>query len=397
MALRGGDNLILNPMFSNDRQSNTRGSNELSDTILRYQALLSQLQSGRAAIPSIFGSLLASSDGSQQKTHPASSNEGASQRQPQSIGLSFGTGGLSPCYSEPAGNRFIGEAIHQLLMQQQMSVQRFPQEHSNQLLGCQLGLSAGLAQQSALQRSNQSPGWSGNSSSSLRGDLLYGGRQQNSGLAVGAATGARSRLSSQTRVAASGLSAVNNNLSEEDQQQFWAPVGPDGFPLGLPVIIAHPEDMLSKLSDLQLLLRRQIEVFHASADDMSTHTRGRNKPIIMGKIGIRCRHCAHIPVGKRQKGSTYFPATILGLYQAAQNMSTIHLQCGLCSEMPVGLKQQFVYLISTKAASSGAGSRAFWARSAEKLGLADTDDGIRFVRDLLPEKRPRQTIDGSIS
>lgn len=399
----GGDNaLFLNPMFSNSNpQSNTR-SNELSDTMLRYQALI-QLQLGRAAqqTPSVFGSMLATSSDStsQQNTHdPASSDGGGGapfQRQPQSLGLSFGTGGPSP-YSEP-GNRFIGEAINQLLMRQQIAAagQRLPQEHPNPLLlGRQMGLlSAGLAQQS-IPQSNQSPAWFGNSSS-IRGNLLYGGRQQSSGLAAGAATGATDSLlislqqTSAVLAPASGLSA----FSEEDQQQV-STLGPDGFPLGLPMIIAHPEDKFSKLSAHQLLLRHQIEVFRASADDISTHTRGRNKPIMIGKIGIRCRHCAHIPVGKRQKGSTYFPATILGLYQAAQNMSTIHLQCGLCPEMPVGLKHQFVYLISTKVASSGAGG-PFWARAAKKLGLVDTDDGIRFIRDLPPEKRPSRTIGGS--
>jgi hypothetical protein len=400
-ALGWGDNAsFFNPTFSNNYQSATR-SNELSDTMLRYQAL-SQLQFGRPAqhTPSIFGSMLASSSASQQSAHPASSRGGASQRhrQPQSIGLSSGSGGgLSPYrYNEP-DNRFTGEAIQQLLIRQQIAGQRVPAAHyPNPLLRRQLVLSAGgLAQQSAPQ-SNQSSAWFGNSSS-LRADLLYGGRQQSSGLA--AAGGAGSLLSSQQTTAASSgfLSAANTNiLSEEDQrQQFGARLGPDGFPRGLPMLIAHPEDKL-KLPAHQVFLRHQIEVFRASADDISTHTRGRNKPIMMGQIGIRCRHCAHIPVGRRQKGSTYFPSTTLGLYQAAQNMSTTHLQDVLCSEMPARLRQQFVYLISTKVSSSSGAGRPFWVKSAKKLGLVDTDDGIRFVRDLPTlEKRPSQIIDGS--
>jgi hypothetical protein len=159
----------------------------------------------------------------------------------------------------------------------------------------------------------------------------------------------------------------------------------DEIPHSLPAVLARPEDTF-KLSSHQVLLRHQIEAFQATEDDISTHTRGRNKPITLGQVGIRCRHCAHLPVARRQKGSTYFPATLLGLYQAAQNMSTTHMQCGLCSEMPESIKAQFAHLIATKVASSGAG-RPYWAESAKKLGLVDTEDGIQFIRDLKPGAR----------
>jgi hypothetical protein len=145
----------------------------------------------------------------------------------------------------------------------------------------------------------------------------------------------------------------------------------------LPAVLAQPEDNL-KLSSHQVLLRHQISAFEATEDDVSTHTRGRNKPIQLGQIGIRCRHCAHLPVSRRQKGSSYFPATTMGLYQAAQNMSTTHLQCGVCTEMPESIKEEFVRLMSSKLASSGAG-RPYWAESAKKLGLVDTEhSGIRM-------------------
>jgi hypothetical protein len=150
--------------------------------------------------------------------------------------------------------------------------------------------------------------------------------------------------------------------------------------LFLPTSLARGEDA-EKLSPHQVLLRKQIEAFQATSDDVSTHTRGRNKPIGLDQVGIRCRHCAHLPVAKRRKGSTYFPATILGIYQAAQNMSTTHIQSGLCSEMPIDLKQQFETLQNLKVASSGAG-RPYWADSAKQLGLVDTEDGIQFIRSL---------------
>lgn len=156
----------------------------------------------------------------------------------------------------------------------------------------------------------------------------------------------------------------------------------------LPRILAIPED-IDNLSAHQIFLRYQIEAFRATKEEVSTHTRGRNKPVAIGQIGIRCRHCSHLPVRRRQKGSTYFPATLLGLYQAAQNMCTIHMQCGLCSEMPLEIKQQFAQLLSTKVAGSGAG-RPYWASTAMGHGLVDTDDGIRFsgdVKQRIPDEK----------
>ncbi len=138
-------------------------------------------------------------------------------------------------------------------------------------------------------------------------------------------------------------------------------------PFNLPRPLALLEDN-EKLSLHQVFLRFHIEAFKASEEDISTHTRGRNRAISMSQVGIRCRHCAHLPLATRQKGSVYFPSSLLGIYQAAQNMSTQHLQCGLCSSMPVVFKQQFAMLLSSKASSSGAG-RAYWAEAAKKICL----------------------------
>jgi hypothetical protein len=175
-----------------------------------------------------------------------------------------------------------------------------------------------------------------------------------------------------------GPSIVSNSATEGEPRAKRRRV--EEASQDLPKILAIPED-IDNLSAHQIFLRYQIEAFRATKDYVSTHTRGRNKPVIVGQVGIRCRHCSHIPIGNRHKGSTYFPATLLGLYQAAQNMCTIHMQCGLCSEMSLEIKQQFAQLLSTKVAGTGAG-RPYWASAAIIHGLVDTGDGIRFSRDL---------------
>jgi hypothetical protein len=145
----------------------------------------------------------------------------------------------------------------------------------------------------------------------------------------------------------------------------------------LPTLLVMPSDS-SDLSEHQTLLRYQIEVFRAEEEDVATHTRGRNKPVELGQIGLRCRHCKVLPVSERLRGSVYFPRAVEGFYQAAQNMNSTHLQTGECPCMGDVLRKRFAELIANRGGSNGAG-RSYWAKQARALGLDNTDDGIIFV------------------
>ena len=157
------------------------------------------------------------------------------------------------------------------------------------------------------------------------------------------------------------------------------------FPLSLPVILGRFDTHRCNLSEHQLLLRQQIEIFEADVKDVDTHMRGRNKSISLGQVGIRCKHCAHVLVQDRQKGSTYFPSTKSGVYQAAQNMSTTHIANGLCQYLPSLVTVKFAIILYKKQTSivsqkTGSG-RHHWTQSVSQLGLIDTEDhGIRFIR-----------------
>jgi hypothetical protein len=165
--------------------------------------------------------------------------------------------------------------------------------------------------------------------------------------------------------------------------------------VGRTAILARPCDAASGLSNHQILLRSQIQVFQATLDDLRTHTRGRNKSIALGQVGIRCRYCAHLPAAQRQKGAVYFPASVFGLYQAAQNMNTTHIQCGLCQAMPESAKTQCSHALAAKGGSSGAG-RKYWAQSAAEMGLVDTEKGIFFLDDLPMEVKLMDSITSGI-
>jgi hypothetical protein len=164
-------------------------------------------------------------------------------------------------------------------------------------------------------------------------------------------------------------SSDNGGQAQQQQQQQQQERRPGGPTLYIP----SDDDLLS---DHQVLVRKQIEFFEAQVDDVNVVMPGRRKEIILGQVGIRCRHCAGVPVHQRTKGSVYYPAKLKGLYQAAQNMSGSHL-CESCDNIDPFLKAELRAYHDGKS-SAGHGGKQYWADSATVLGLVETEEGLRF-------------------
>jgi hypothetical protein len=357
MAMLGGGDqqLMSHSLLANDlQQAATLRVHDLANIGMQYAALTGQIPTYQGTISNALGGFVGlgmASRGAVLSDHDTLL--AAAARAQRSFGFASSGGGGMPSFLDtetPFANHGV---LNQLLLRQQV-----PTSHH-----LALHPALGFAGTTSVAQSNPAA-WLNQHQPAVSADLLFARH----GPAVGTIPPNHSaRLSLETQT-----------YGERDNK---------GIPMDLPVLLCLAEDHV-KLSTHQVLLRQQIEAFRATEEDVSTHTRGRNKPVAVNQVGIRCRYCAYVPVGKRQKGSTYFPAALLGLYQAAQNMSTTHMQCGLCSEMPNEIKQQFAHLISTKVASSGAG-RPYWARAAKKLGLVDSEDGIRFIRDLPSDDEAR--------
>jgi hypothetical protein len=73
------------------------------------------------------------------------------------------------------------------------------------------------------------------------------------------------------------------------------------------------------LTEYQRLIRQNVELFEAGPEEVRGSAQGRNIPILLGQVGIRCRHCAMLPFNARARGAVYFTRTIDGLYQVAQS------------------------------------------------------------------------------
>lgn len=131
------------------------------------------------------------------------------------------------------------------------------------------------------------------------------------------------------------------------------------------------------LSEYQLLVRQQLELFEATRLDVESNTQGRKKAVSLGQVGVRCRHCAMLPLRSRSRGAVYYPTKLEGIYQAAQNMAASHLTAS-CPQLPPALKAEMERLRLRR--DNASGGKQYWADGARALGLYESDGGLRMRR-----------------
>jgi hypothetical protein len=130
------------------------------------------------------------------------------------------------------------------------------------------------------------------------------------------------------------------------------------------------------LSKHQVILRKQIQFFVAQQVDIDHFTPGRRKELTVGQVGIRCKHCQVLHPQNRARGAVYFPSTLRAIYQAAQNMASVHLT-NTCEYIYPQLKGQLIYLQEKKAVM-GHGGKKYWSEGATARGITETERGLRF-------------------
>ena len=115
--------------------------------------------------------------------------------------------------------------------------------------------------------------------------------------------------------------------------------------------------------------------------------------IVVGQVGIRCKHCAHNPQARHASAATYYPGSLNVLYQSAQNMAQHHLCCpnptssSRCTSIPESLRSALQDLREHKRRASA--GKNYWRESALKIGIVeqssandgnniDGHDGLRY-------------------
>lgn len=143
--------------------------------------------------------------------------------------------------------------------------------------------------------------------------------------------------------------------------------------------LALPEDA-DMLSPLRCFLRKHIVVFSTTKDEIEQRVPG-STPIYSGSVGIGCRYCMECPVFKRSVRASCYPFTVGRIYQAVADIQRFHFP--KCENIPKDVIEEYQSLASAigKKGSRKFAVRRYWVSSAYKLGLGDTPQGIRFIRD----------------
>lgn len=166
-----------------------------------------------------------------------------------------------------------------------------------------------------------------------------------------------------------------------DSQRVLASASPAAINRGTPsssnksFMIYTPNDE-DNLTAYQCLARKYIEFFETNEDDLNAGHQGRNKPIVLKQVGIRCCLCANLPHRQKSRAHSYYPSHIVGIYQAAQNIASAHLN-KFCQCVPGDLRRELLRLYAEKTISKG--GKKYWATSARALGVCEAEDGgLRF-------------------
>lgn len=127
------------------------------------------------------------------------------------------------------------------------------------------------------------------------------------------------------------------------------------------------------LSPLVCLMRSQLEVFSATPADVADRATvgGLARPITVGRVGLRCVHCRHLPIKLQSKGSVGYPAEIRIFNQSTRNFQRFHFSG--CPLIPQSARDEFERLTTGKRSHSSKASQEYWIRRCREMGLVDVE------------------------
>lgn len=140
-------------------------------------------------------------------------------------------------------------------------------------------------------------------------------------------------------------------------------------------LLALPEDE-EHLSPLHCFMRKHcVELFTRSAGDV---------------VGIQCQHCKHRT--SRAERAVCYPSALKNIYHSIETWQRRH--SAACQDMPSWCKREMAALMRESRSGAG-GRRSYWEESAKRLGMVDTELGIRFAHPpgtVLPVATPRSAL-----
>ena len=139
-------------------------------------------------------------------------------------------------------------------------------------------------------------------------------------------------------------------------------------------LLSTPADG-ENLSDRQRYVRSHfIELFLATASDVSSrHSRGAQK-LHLNQIGLRCPYCVNVNPRDRAARAVGYPSSISRIYQTVADIQRFHFE--KCVAVPPKVLQTYKSLKATK--TQGVMSpQSYWESSAREIGLVDANEGVQ--------------------
>ncbi|GFH53921.1 hypothetical protein CTEN210_10397 [Chaetoceros tenuissimus] len=132
------------------------------------------------------------------------------------------------------------------------------------------------------------------------------------------------------------------------------------------ITLATPQDA-DNLSSIHCFVRKNIEVFEATEEDIFVPCSGRKALLVLGQVGLRCIHCKAVPPPLRTRRAACYPRSISQVYKCVRNMTYDHFPN--CDFLPINVKKEFERLKGGAKGSSY--TSKFYCDSAVKLGMQD--------------------------
>ena len=134
-------------------------------------------------------------------------------------------------------------------------------------------------------------------------------------------------------------------------------------------------------SEFQVTVRKSLEFFEAQEKDITALAQGRNKPIVLGQVGVRCVYCRSIPLDERSRGAVYYPSRLMNVYQASQDLTNTHL-LSTCQSIPDSIRRKLIHLRENDQGRKSAIGKEGWGYRAKMVGVYEDSNGLRFAPSL---------------
>ena len=137
------------------------------------------------------------------------------------------------------------------------------------------------------------------------------------------------------------------------------------------ILLAIAEDR-EWLSDVDCFVRKNLEVFCATARDVTLAHSERKYPVLPGHVGIRCIHCAHHTEGAHGSAVS-FPHSIGSIYESVREFQKLHMES--CPHTPPEVVAKLNSLTTSTSLTSVL--RRYYILAGKALGMVEAADGIR--------------------